>query len=200
MTEANQEKSTIPNSEKYAMVAAEFDYIAQTAFQANEDRARVFQFFFVTFATFVAALLSSQFDSVDATQLYTAYAILLFINSILGAFTNFQLARLRLAWIESARAMNQIKEHMIAHDDELGEFFRWRMNTIPRAIKPSSISFILAIMVGIVGGLAAGGGVGFLSLASGNNSLAWMPATSVGFMVSLLTIGVPYIVPLALGD
>ena len=42
------------------ILQAEFNYIAQTAFQANEDRARVTTFYLVNLGGFVAALYSSQ--------------------------------------------------------------------------------------------------------------------------------------------
>ena len=48
------------------LIVAEFNYIAQTAFQANEDRARVSQLFFVTFGTVIAALYSSQLSPEEA--------------------------------------------------------------------------------------------------------------------------------------
>jgi len=43
-----------------AVITAEFNYIAQTAFQANEDRARASQYFLITFGTVIAALYSSE--------------------------------------------------------------------------------------------------------------------------------------------
>jgi hypothetical protein len=51
------------------VITAEYGYIAQTAFQANEDRARAWQYFFVTFATLIAALLSTQVGD-EATLFY----------------------------------------------------------------------------------------------------------------------------------
>jgi hypothetical protein len=43
------------------ILAAEYNYAAQTAFQANEDRARVTSFYLVTVGSFLAAILSTQF-------------------------------------------------------------------------------------------------------------------------------------------
>ncbi len=39
------------------ILKAEFEYIAHTAFQANEDRARVSSFYFVSVGSVVAAIL-----------------------------------------------------------------------------------------------------------------------------------------------
>ena len=95
------------------IILAEYNYISETAFQADEDRARVSQFFFVTFGTFIAALVSSQMENVDIQQLYTAFVIVFVFIFILGILTISQLARLRQAWRESVMAMNQIKEEAI---------------------------------------------------------------------------------------
>jgi hypothetical protein len=43
-----------------AILSNEFCYIAQTAFQANEDRAHVAQYYLVTAGTLLAALLTGQ--------------------------------------------------------------------------------------------------------------------------------------------
>ena len=48
-----------PGSEE--LLQTEFDYIARTAFQANEDRARVSSFYLVAVGSMVAALFSTQF-------------------------------------------------------------------------------------------------------------------------------------------
>jgi hypothetical protein len=56
----------IPNSENEkfdglsqdVILIAEFEYIAQVAFQANEDRARLTNFYLVTLGSFIAAIVS----------------------------------------------------------------------------------------------------------------------------------------------
>ena len=48
-----------PSSEE--LLETEFDYIARTAFQANEDRAHVSSFYLVAVGPMVAALFSTQF-------------------------------------------------------------------------------------------------------------------------------------------
>ncbi len=81
------------------LLVAEFNYIAESAFQANEDRARVSQFFFVTFGTFIAAIFSSLLSNVSLQTIYTAFAIVFFVVTCLGgltlgsAITFFALAR-----------------------------------------------------------------------------------------------------------
>ncbi|MFO7663905.1 MAG: hypothetical protein R6X18_15115 [Chloroflexota bacterium] len=80
---------------------AEYGYIAQTAFQANEDRARAWQFFFVTFATLIAALLSTQMTGVDRQQLYLTFVAIFLLLTVLGTITTLQLVRLRQAWLKA---------------------------------------------------------------------------------------------------
>ena len=94
------------------LLAAEFNYIAQTATQANEDRARVSSFYLIAVGSLIAALLGTQlFDP----ETFTPTVKLIFsgvfaLLTLLGASTVMQLAQLRSAWYESARAMNQIKD------------------------------------------------------------------------------------------
>jgi len=57
-TETNRDKDE--KLEPGEILLAEYSYIAQTAFQAGEDRARVTSFYLVSVGTLVAAFLSSQ--------------------------------------------------------------------------------------------------------------------------------------------
>jgi hypothetical protein len=45
------------------MLQAEYEYIANNIFQANEDRSRFSSYYFVTVGSFAAAILGAQFDS-----------------------------------------------------------------------------------------------------------------------------------------
>src|SRR5713101_2519844 len=83
------------------ILVAEFQYIAQTAFQANEDRARVSQFYFIYFGAFLAALFSSQLADLDSHQVYIGFVLVFLLITTFGGLTLLQLARLRQAWIES---------------------------------------------------------------------------------------------------
>jgi hypothetical protein len=44
------------------ILKAEYTYIANTVFQANEDRSRVASFYFVTVGSLVAAILGTLFS------------------------------------------------------------------------------------------------------------------------------------------
>jgi len=155
------------------VIAAEYGYIAQTAFQANEDRARAWQYFFVTFATLLAALLSTQVDAGIQQQLYLAFVIIFALLAALGLITVVQLVRLRQAWLGSVRAMNHIKEQLIADDPALAAYFLWTKDTVPPAFKWRSFGFLQALSVALLSGLAVGAAVAFGALAAGRVVVPW---------------------------
>ena len=93
--------STEPKLNPDEILKAEYDYIATTVFQANEDRSRVASFYFVSVGSLVAAILSAIFSTSDLKSVSLAFSGLFVVLTILGALTLAQLARLRAAWHES---------------------------------------------------------------------------------------------------
>jgi len=178
------------------IVVAEFNYIAQSAFQANEDRARVSQFFFVTFGTLIAALLTSQIDTIDQSELYIAFTVIFTLLAVFGTLTLFHLARLRQAWREAAFAMNQIKDQASRHTPELAGYFRWNMSTIPPAFKARSVGFLLAVMVALLNGLAIGAAAVFFGLSQQAAAINWPLSISLGLIAAALLLVVFYYLPL----
>lgn len=152
------------------ILSTEFNYIAQTAFQANEDRARVTSFYLVTVGTFLAAILSTQFITAPNVLILGGFSLLFLIISIMGLLTLFQLARLRSAWYESILALNQIKDFYINHipNYPLSQAFRWATHSTPPKAKLNSISFLLVLEVTLLGALSFGIGTIFLTSALGN--------------------------------
>lgn len=156
-----------PPVELDELLAAEFNYIAQTAAQANEDRARVSSFYLIAVGSLLAALFGTQlFDPEKFTQtvklMFSGVFILL---TFLGASTVMQLAQLRSAWHESARAMNQLKDFAMKQNPELADAFRWKTSTIPDRYKKGSVSYYQALEVSLIGGLMFGAAVFFLQQA-----------------------------------
>ena len=146
------------------LLAAEYNYIADTACQANEDRARVSSFYLIAVGSLVAALFSArligpEFDAGGTNLLFSG---LFFMLTILGTTTVVQLARLRAAWYESMLAMNQIKEYIISKDEELAKAYRWRSSTLPSLYKVNSISYQQTFEVAILSGLMFGASAYFL--------------------------------------
>lgn len=165
------------------LLAAEFNYIAQTATQANEDRARVSSFYLIAVGSLIAALLGTQlFDPETFTRtVKLMFSGVFTLLTLLGASTVMQLAQLRSAWYESARAMNQIKDFAIAQNPELAKAFRWQTSTIPDKYKKGSVSYYQALEVSMIGGLMFGAAMYFLQQAFDLTSLLiWVISVLLG--------------------
>ncbi len=178
------------------VIAAEYAYIAQTAFQANEDRARAWQYFFVTFATLIAALLSTQVAAAIQQQLYLAFVVIFALLAALGLITVVQLVRLRQAWLGSVRAMNHIKAQLIAADPALAAYFLWTQDTVPPAFKWRSFGFLQALSVALLSGLAVGAAVAFGALAAGRVVVPWALSLAAAGVAALGIIWLGYARPL----
>ncbi len=158
-----------PNADD--ILKAEYDYIANTVFQANEDRSRVASFYFVTVGSLVAAILGSIFSTNDLTSVSLAFSGLFVILTVLGGLTLAQLARLRAAWHESAQAMNQIKDYYISHNEEIESAFKWRASTLPQTDKPNSIANLMAGEVVFLSAITSAAAMYFLLVILGG--IAW---------------------------
>lgn len=149
------------------LLAAEYDYIAQTANQAMEDRARVSSFYLIAVGSLIAALLGTQL--VDPEK-FTGTIKFMFsgiftLLTLLGTSTVMQLAQLRSAWYESMLAMNQLKDFAMTQIPELSAAFRWKASTLPPKYKVSSVAFYQAFEVSLIGGLMFGAAIFFLQQA-----------------------------------
>ncbi|MCZ2126532.1 MAG: hypothetical protein LC099_02020 [Anaerolineales bacterium] len=154
-------RASKPNLNPDQILNSEFQYISQSAFQANEDRSRISSFYLVTVGSFVAAILSVHFEA-QASFVSFAFFLLFLVLTGMGALTIAQLARLRAAWHEAAQAMDQIKEYYIANNPHLSDAFKWRMKDIPPTNKPYSIANLMAIEVAMLGAFTAGAAAYFL--------------------------------------
>ena len=143
------------------MIQREYDYIANTAFQANEDRSRVTSFYFVSVGSFVAAIVGTQLDAQSKTISFAFFALFL-VLTFMGGLTIAQLARLRAAWHESVEAMNTIKDFYIKHHPEIKDAFKWRTKQVPLVNKPYSIANLMAVEVALLGSLTTGACTYFL--------------------------------------
>lgn len=173
------------------LLAAEYNYIAQTANQANEDRARVSSFYLIAVGSLVAALFGTQlFDAERFTQVVKIiFSGLFVLLTILGTFTIMQLARLRSAWYESMLAMNQLKDFAMSQSPELIKAFRWKSTTLPSKYKAGSVSYYQAIEVAMIGGLTFGAAVFFLQQAFYTISLlTWGIAIVFGVLTIFLQL------------
>ncbi len=149
------------------LLAAEFEYIAQTAIQANEDRARVSSFYLIAVGSLVAAMFGTQFfDPNFFTQTVDLmFSGLFLLLTLLGTSTIMQLARLRAAWYESMLAMNQLKDYMMSENQSLAAAFRWKTSTLPPKYKTASVSYYQAVEVALISGLMFGAATFFMQQA-----------------------------------
>jgi hypothetical protein len=180
-----------PPVELDELLAAEFNYIAQTANQANEDRARVSSFYLVAVGSLVAALFGTQlFDTETFTQaVKLMFSGLFVLLTLLGTSTVMQLARLRSAWHESMLAMNQIKDFAMRQNPELAKAFRWKTSTLPPKYKISSLSYYQAVEVALIGGLMFGAAMFFLQQAFFTiGTLNWIVCALLGGLAVYLQL------------
>jgi len=160
------------------ILIAEYEYIATTAHDANEDRSRVASFYFVSVGSIVAAILGTQFAKDNLKGVAIAFAILFFVLTLLGALTIAQLARLRAAWHESIEAMNQIKDFYIKKFPDTEQAFKWRVRTIPPTDKSFSIANLIAVEVALLGALTTAAAVYFILFTLGEITLlSWIIIT-----------------------
>ena len=173
-----------PELEPEEILKAEYEYIANTVFQANEDRSRVASFYFVSVGSIVAAILGTQFATDNLKSVSVAFSILFFFLTLLGALTLAQLARLRAAWHESVEAMNQLKDFYIKHHPAIESAFKWRGTTIPPTDKKFSIANLIALEVALLGAVTTAAAIYFILFAIGNIT-PW----GLGLIVASFLIG-----------
>ena len=176
------------------LLAAEFDYIAQTAVQANEDRARVSSFYLIAVGSLVAALFGTQlFDNENFTSTVKfMFSGLFILLTLLGTSTVIQLGRLRAAWHESMLAMNQLKDFAMHQSPELIEAFRWKTTTLPSKYKKGSVSYFQAIEVSLISGLMFGASIFFLVQAfiPVVGLLHWTIALPIGLVMVFIQLAI----------
>lgn len=162
------------------LLAAEYAYIGQTAFQANEDRTRVLSYYLVTVASLIGAILSAQFSLSRGVEL--AFAGLFALLAAFGALTLLQLIQLRKAWTRSVLAMGKMKEFIIAQKPDLAGAYQWRLTDIPE-VKTYSITYLQALQVALLSAVALACALYFFLLAWNGPAL---PAGLLGFVLALI--------------
>ena len=173
------------------LLAAEFDYIAQTATQANEDRARVSSFYLIAVGSLVAALFGTQFfdPKFFSRAVDIMFSGLFVLLTLLGTSTILQLARLRLAWYDSALAMNQLKDFMVSQNKDLAKAFLWKTNSLPSKYKPNSVSYYQTVEVALISGLMFGAAMFFLQQAFFSVTLLnWIVSILLGILIIFLQL------------
>lgn len=120
------------------ILLAEFNYASTTAYQAMEDRARMFDRYLLiiggVFVTGIGAI--KQLNDIGATSYTHPVALIILIaGGSIGTSFFFSLIGLRTAWQRSAACMNIVKEFYIRQFMRAGvavnRAFLWRLQTIP---------------------------------------------------------------------
>lgn len=183
-----------PPVELDELLASELDYIAQTAAQANEDRARVSSFYLIAVGSLVAALFGTQLfdDGKFTTPVKFMFSGLFVLLTLLGTSTVLQLGRLRTAWYEAMLAMNQIKDFAMGQNPELVKAFRWTSSTLPPKYKKNSISYFQAFEVSLISGLMFGTSAFFFILATvpAAGLLHWVTAIPAGIVMVFVQLAI----------
>jgi hypothetical protein len=165
------------------MLGHEFDYAAQSANQANEDRARLYEYYLALLGVVAAAFLADA----DRQGHALIFGLLFLGLSFQGLMSLLKLARLRLAWVESVRAMCQIKAYYVERcpEMELGKALRWTAQTIPPAGKRWTVAFLMALTLNLLGSVSLCGAV-LLLLRAATGELHPLWAAAAG-MLALVT-------------
>ncbi|MBL8046839.1 MAG: hypothetical protein JNL09_09870, partial [Anaerolineales bacterium] len=148
-----------------AIMQQEFEYARETALQANNDRTLIVNLYVILVGGVGSLALGLPALAPEGSALSNLLLGAIFLlMGILGLFNVLKLIRLRQAWHDSAKAMNQIKDFYMAHYPGIAPAFRWRTETIPPPGKMGTITFDLVVLVAVIDSLAVGGGLFFLSL------------------------------------
>ncbi|MGD2249676.1 MAG: hypothetical protein PVF58_14810 [Candidatus Methanofastidiosia archaeon] len=141
------------------ILCREFEYAAQSAFQANEDRVRVFNYYLATMGTMIAA---SVFADLTNSMYLEVFGLAIGILAILGFIFVLKLIKLRMSWKESVQAMCKIKEYYIEnYDESLKKAFEWKSKTIPSVGKINSVAFLMGLIIMTLSSASAAGAVYF---------------------------------------
>ena len=167
------------------MLAADYAYIAQTAFQAAEDRARTTTFYLLSIGSVLATVFASNFDNIDPWRTALAFSIVFGSMSIMGVITLMQLARLRSAWFSSVEAMNHIKEFTLAHTTDETDCdcpFPWMNQNLPKRFEMKSVGAFLLIQVIIMASVMFGACIFHIGLLV-DSSQNWILISIIGGVV-----------------
>jgi hypothetical protein len=179
-----------PSLKLNEFLIAEFGYLAQAAQQANEDRARVTQYYFMALGSMGASLFGlREFRDIPEQYLrltFVGLALVFSMLTVFGHFTARQLISLRLSWLKSLLAMDMIKEYYIDNFSKAGlsSVIRFRADELPPAYKPNSLSHLLALATFFMSALSLVVAAGFLEQAI--FGCMNYGVITVGFFVALL--------------
>jgi 8-oxo-dGTP pyrophosphatase MutT (NUDIX family) len=187
------------------MLLEEFNYASVTAYQALEDRARMFNLYLLLIGVVASGIgaiyqlgkqngtASNAANTAANNSLQLLVVVLLLAAAFLGLVFFLKVIYLRRAWLESARAMNAIKEFYIKRFGPmvpgLDRAFRWRLDTIPH--KRGAVTFLICYTMAFLGSSCLAGAI-FIAYEP------WLKQ-SIGGLIPLPINAQPWIVAGAAG-
>lgn len=135
-----------------SMLLEEFNYASVTAYQAQEDRARMFNLYLLLIGVLGSGLAAvyQLGGGLNAFGGELSFALLL-VAGLMGVAFFIKLVRLRQAWRESVLAMSLVKEYYIRefNDSAPGAVnaFYWRLKTLPTGEKLTSTTAVVCATV-----------------------------------------------------
>ncbi len=168
----------------------EFEYARTTASEAMQDRHTMVNFYLTITGLIATGVFAVSAVGGEANVPRYMGTILLWLLCGVGWFYFLKLVKLRQAWVDSARTMNQIKmffiENVTVPGADLREAFRWKPETMPPAGQPWTVFAYSASLIAFLDAAAfVGGG---LLWARAGGSMAWPEA------VGMVALGVAFFV------
>ncbi|MGO8948095.1 MAG: hypothetical protein ACLQUY_10620 [Ktedonobacterales bacterium] len=138
------------------MLLEEFNYAGVTAYQAMEDRARMFNLYLLLVGILASGLGAVfQLGSGVRQYLLPVAVLLLLLIGGLGYVFFLKLIRLRQAHRESLIAMGKIKTFYIDQFKpqlpKIENAFHWRLETIPPGEKFGNVTFLVCYTTAVLG-------------------------------------------------
>ncbi len=144
------------------VLAWEFEYARVTASEAMEQRHTMVNIYLIAAGVVTSGVLGVLAG--DAGLPPAAGTVLLWLLCAIGWVYFLAIVRLRQAWHDSARAMNQIKDFYMQHAKgfepaALRTAFRWKTETLPEPDKPWTVFHYSVLLIALMDSVAyvAGG-------------------------------------------
>ncbi|MGE5334731.1 MAG: NUDIX hydrolase, partial [Nitrososphaerota archaeon] len=143
-----------------SMMLAEFTYANSTAYQALEDRGRMFSFYLG-----IASVLAGGVGALYGFGSHSAHSgiitsALFLLAGFIGLIFFFKIVRIRQAFDDSLLTMNVIKDRYIkeftASIPDVEKIFRWRTETMPSGRRFGSLTFLVCLAVTVIDSIALG--------------------------------------------
>jgi 8-oxo-dGTP pyrophosphatase MutT (NUDIX family) len=180
-----------------SMLLAEFNYANSTAYQALNDRGRMFGIY-LGIASVLAGGVGALYElgSRSANSEVIASALFL-LAGFIGLIFFFKIVRIRQAFDDSLLTMNVIKEHYITvfkgTVPAVDKIFRWRMESMPSGRRFGSLTFLVCLAVTVIDSIALGLGaviIAELATNDANTDFVHLPTNSLIYVIGWSVFGV----------